>query len=223
MRRWMTGIFVLWALVVPAWAAAPIPARRVVFVHGIWQNEWRCFGVIRRALEERGVECLAPSLRPSDGRNGLPDEAAQLKAAIDQRFGPKDHFVIIAFSMGGLASRYYLQEMGGAKRCDGFFTVSTPHQGTRIAYFYPGKGARDMRPGSAFLKELGESEDRLGKIPIVSYGTKADMVVPYSRSVWKRAENVPVKCSMHRLMTACPGVRDDILRRLRTPLQPARG
>jgi len=207
----------LCVLALPVHAAKPIPVKRVVFVHGIWQNEWRCFGVIRRALEARGVECIAPSLRPSDGRHGLPDEAQQLQAAIEERFGKYKHFTIIAFSMGGLASRYYLQNMGGAKRCDAFFTVSTPHHGTWIARFYPGLGAKQMRPGSQFLSELAATEDRLKKIPLVSYTSKSDMVVPSSRAHWDRAENVFIKCSMHRLMTACPELEADILSRIRTP------
>jgi triacylglycerol lipase len=222
MSKWWILLLSLCGPVLPVKAETG-PPQRVVFVHGIWQNEWRSFGAIRHAMEAQGIECLAPSLKPCDGSSGLPDEAAQLKAAIDERFGDKKHFTLIAFSMGGLASRYYLQDLGGAKRCDRFITVSTPHHGTGMAWFYWGKGARQMRPGSEFLKELEATEDRLGNLPVISYRTKTDMVIiPSVSSIWDRAENVTIKCPMHQMMTGCPALKADLFQRLRIPLPEQR-
>src|SRR5688572_27162570 len=97
-----------------ATTANPLPVKRVVMVHGIFQDEWRCFGRLRRELEAQGVECICPSLKPADARNGLPALAEQLKKAIDAKWKPNDRFVLIGFSMGGLIGRHYLQDMGGA-------------------------------------------------------------------------------------------------------------
>lgn len=195
-----------------------MPAKRVVLVHGIFQSKWRCFGFLRRDLAKRGVEFLAPSLKPADGRDGIPAMAEQLKASINARFGEDERFVVIAFSMGGLVSRHYLQELGGAKRCDGFFSISTPHHGTQVASIFWGKAAEQMRPGSAWLKRLHETENRLGKIPIVSYRTPADLIIiPSKSSEWDRAENISIPCPIHPMMTFSPRVRRDILARLETP------
>lgn len=195
-----------------------IPARRVVLVHGIFQTQWRCFGFLRKDLQRKGVECLTPSLKPADGRDGLPKMAEQLKSEIDARFGPHERLVLIGFSMGGLVSRYYLQELGGAERCDGFFTISSPHHGTGTAHLFYGEGARQMRPDSDFLKQLAETEERLGDMPVVSYHTPADLIIlPPTNSVWKRAENLSIPCPLHPLMTFSPEVRRDILSRLATP------
>ena len=197
---------------------APIPVTRMVMVHGIFQTEWRAFGFLRRDLEARGVECLVPSLKPADGRDGLPVLAAQLKREIDARFGPKERIALVGFSMGGHVSRYYLQELGGAKRCDAFFSISTPHHGTAMAHLFYGEGARQMRRGSRWLKRLAATENRLGKMPLVSYRTPADLVIVPSRSSeWARAENIAVSCPLHPMMTASPRVRHDILARLETP------
>ncbi|MEK7953840.1 esterase/lipase family protein [Luteolibacter soli] len=198
--------------------ASRIPAKRVVLVHGIFQNDWRCFGFLRHDLEERGIECLAPSLKPADGRDGLPAMAEQLRREIDQRFGSKERVVVIGFSMGGLISRYYLQELGGAKRCDGFFTISTPHHGTKMAHLFYGEGARQMRPGSDFLTHLEATENRLGSMPIVSYRTPADLIIrPTTSSEWDRAVNLSIPCPLHPMMTFSPRVRRDILSRLAPP------
>lgn len=194
-----------------------IPAKRVVLVHGIFQNDWRCFGFLRKDLEKRGVECLVPSLKPADGRDGLPVMARQLQREIEARFG-KERVVVIGFSMGGLISRHYLQELGGAKRCDAFFTISTPHHGTQAAHLFYGEGARQMRPGSEFLARLSATEDQLGDMPVVSYRTPADLVIlPSTSSEWPRAENLSIPCPLHPMMTASPRVRRDILGRLATP------
>ncbi len=196
-------------------AAAAPPAIPVVMVHGIFQAEWRAFGFLRRDLETRGVECLTPSLKPADGREGLPILARQLKREIDARFGPKRRIALVGFSMGGLVSRYYLQELGGAERCDAFFTISTPHHGTAMAHLFYGEGARQMRRGSGLLQHLAATEDRLGAIPVVSYRTPADLIILPSRSSeWDRAENITVPCPLHPMMTASPKVRRDILTRL---------
>ncbi len=195
-----------------------IPARRVVLVHGIFQSQWRCFGFLRKDLEARGIEVLVPSLKPADGREGLPVMAEQLKREIDARFGTDEPVVVIGFSMGGLISRHYLQALGGAKRCDAFFSISTPHHGTKMAQLFYGKGAQQMRPGSELLKELEATEDRLGKIPIVSYRTPMDtIIVPSTSSEWDRAENLTIPCPIHPMMTFSPRVRRDILARLELP------
>jgi triacylglycerol lipase len=208
-------------------SAAPLPARepvpptqRVVFVHGIFQPGNWAFGTLRRRLEAQGVECMAPSLKPCDGRDGLEKLAAQLKSEIHQRFGPREHFSIVAFSMGGLVSRYYLQELDGAKRCDRFITLATPHHGTNIAWLYGGEGARQMRPGSEFLARLQQSENRLGKMPVSSFRTPYDLVIlPATNSVWERAENAEFPVIAHPLMTRSNEVVSAVEQRLFGPLK----
>lgn len=195
---------------------------RVVFVHGIFQNGNLSFGLLRHRLEEQGIACYAPSLKPADAHEGMVKLAEQLKAGIDRQYGPRERISIVGFSMGGLVARYYLQELGGASRCDALYTVATPHFGTETAWFYGGQGSRELLPGSDFLKTLDRSEDRLGKIPIVSYRSPYDLVIlPHDSCVWKRAENIEVPVLAHPLMTRAAPVVDDIERRITTSLKPA--
>jgi triacylglycerol lipase len=189
-----------------------------VLVHGIWQNEGRCFGLLRKDLEKRGVTCLVPSLKPADGREGIATLAFQLRKEIDGTFGPDQHFVLIAFSMGGLVSRLYLQDLGGAARCDTLITISTPHHGTEMAKFHYGQGAAEMRPNSVFLHELRLGETILGEMPIISYRTPFDaVIVPCESSLWDRAENIEIPCPLHPMMTRSRKLRRDILRRFSYP------
>jgi triacylglycerol lipase len=204
----------------PARDVAP-PLQRVVFVHGIFQPGYWAFGTLRRRLEAQGISCMAPSLHPCDGRDGLEMLAQQLKAEINQRFGPREHFSIVAFSMGGLVSRYYLQELEGAKRCDCFITLATPHHGTTMAWLYGGLGARQMRPGSEFLAQLEQTENRLGKMPVSSFRTPYDLIiVPSTSSVWQRAENAEFAVLAHPLMTRSAAVVAAVEARLFRRAQP---
>lgn len=190
------------------------PPKRVVLVHGFLEDG-SAFGFLKARLEKRGCECLVPKLRPSDGRGGLERLAEGLKQDIDARCGRDEPISIVAFSMGGLVSRHYLQSLGGAARCDQLITISSPHHGTHAAWLYPSAGAVQMRPNSQFLRSLKAGEDRLGTMPVVSYRTPLDLIIlPASSSVWERAENVSHPALLHPFMLLSPTVLGDVERRL---------
>jgi len=188
--------------------------KRVVLVHGFLDTD-SCFKTLRRRLEGRGFDCFVPNLKPNDGRGGLENIAARLKQDIDTRFGPSEPINVVGFSMGGLVSRQYLQELGGAKRCENFITISSPHHGTLTAFLYPSLGAKDMRPSSRFLENLRKTQDRLEPIQITSYRTPMDlMILPSKSSIWDCAENLEFPVLMHPLMLISDPVLSDIEKRL---------
>ncbi len=192
----------------------PEISKRVVLVHGFLENG-SAFTLMRKRLEAKGCECLVVKLKPSDGRGGLEKLAAGLKRDIDAKYGPTRPISVIAFSMGGVVSREYLQNLGGAKPCEKFFTISSPHHGTLAAWLYPTQGVEEMRPGSPFLKRLASTESELGDMPVVSYRTPLDLIiVPADSSVWERAENVSHPALLHPFMVTSHTVLSDIERRL---------
>ncbi len=219
MKRKITKLLTALCLVGPSCASKP-PApittqvRRVVLVHGFMETG-STLGNLKARLEKRGVECYVPRLNPSDGRGGLENLAAHLKQDIDAKFGPKQPISMVAFSMGGLVTRQYLQNLGGAARCQNLITVSSPHHGTKAAWLYPTKGAEEMRPGSPFLRNLQQTQDQLGKMPVTSYRTPMDLIIlPPTSSIWDRAENLEYPVLMHPLMITSDKVIRDIERRL---------
>ena len=194
-------------------AEAPVIGR-VVLVHGIFETGSN-FRLMRKRLQKKGFTCLIPKLKPCDGRGGLEKLAAGLREDIDRHFGPDESFSIVSFSMGGIVSRHYLQKLGGAPRCKGLITISSPHQGTHAAWFYPSAGAAQMRPGSTFLAELAATDSKLGAMPVASYRTPMDLVIlPARNSIWDRAENLQFPVLLHPLMLNDRQVLDDIERRL---------
>lgn len=62
---------------------------------------------------------------------------------------------IVAHSMGGLGSRWALEQGGAAPSVSDLITLGTPHQGTTAALLgLLTDGGRDMIPGSEFLETL---------------------------------------------------------------------
>lgn len=195
-------------------SAKPLESNRVVLVHGIFQSG-HSFIPMKKKLEKQGYECIIPKLKPADARAGLEALAAQLQREIEQQWGKDANFHIVAHSMGGLVSRYYLQELGGYQHCCTLVTLATPHNGTKTAYFYPGKGAWQMRPRSEFLQQLDASTDRLKNVRLISYRTPLDLVIlPSTSSHWDLAENRLVWAPAHPLVMHSPRVQREIFQEL---------
>ncbi len=194
---------------------APQPrVPRVVLVHGILEKG-KCFKTFKNHLEARGFEVFVPVLDHCDGRGGLENLAVGLKRDIDKRFGPQTPINVVGFSMGGIVSRQYLQNLGGAARCENFITISSPHHGTLLGWIYPTLGASQMRPHSPFLAGLARSEDRLGNMRVTSLRTPMDLIiVPPRSSVWNRAENLQYPVILHPLMLESRKVLADVELRL---------
>jgi triacylglycerol lipase len=209
---WLAGCLAT-AMMPTASAAAPA-SRDVILVTG-FLDRGSIFNPLKRHLEARGFRCHVSSLKPGDGRGGLEAIAGVLKEEINTACGPTRKISIVAFSMGGLVSRHYLQELGGAARCETFVSLSTPHHGTLAAWLYPSEGAVQMRPGSEFLAKLAAGEDRLEGVRVSSIYTPADLViVPARHSEWARAENHRVPVALHNLVPVSRGVMAEIVRQL---------
>jgi triacylglycerol lipase len=87
------------------------------------------------------------------------DHAAEIIAAIG-RLRAATGFEctdVVAHSMGGLALRLCLADAGHAACIRRVVFLATPHAGTWAAWLARGAGGREMRPGSALMRELGQS------------------------------------------------------------------
>ncbi len=170
----------------------------VILVHGIFRDH----GVmrqLRRALEAAGRRVLTPDLRPADGTVGILELAGQLEGYLREQLAPGERCDLIGHSMGGLVARTYVQCCDGEERVRRLVTLAAPHQGTLMAWFWPGRGVRDMRPGSPFLRKLAREVGRLERVRVVSVWTPYDMIiVPPESSALPVGENVCVRLAHHR-------------------------
>ena len=186
----------------------------IILVHG-FGDSGRRFAPLQRRLTAAGHRCYCPTLKPADARHGIADLAQKLAAYVEAQLPGSTRFAVVGFSMGCLIARTYLQQLGGAQRACALFAISGPHQGSWLAYGYPGQGCREMRRGSAFLQQLAQSVDALGPLPLFAYRTPFDLMVLPSRSAhWPQAHNRVVPSLLHRGMVSSRVVAEDILSQL---------
>ena len=176
----------------------------VVLVHG-FGDTGRLFRRLWRHLEARGHLCQAPTLHPRDGALGMEDLSGKLESFIRANVARGAPVALVGFSMGAVVARHYLQARGGAGRASAFFSIAGPHRGTLSAYFHGGAGVRQMRPGSAFLRDLQAGAGALRGLPVFTYRTPFDLMVVPSRS--SRIAAAPERvfwCPLHSML---PGHR----------------
>ena len=172
----------------------------VLLVHGIWDT-CKVFCKMTSYLKESGWKVYDVDLVPNNGNKGLDDLAQQLAEKVDATFEPEQPFDLLGFSMGGIVSRYYVQRLGGIKRVQRFITLSAPSHGTRIAYFKQGLGCIQMRPNSAFLRDLNSDAQMLSQINFTSIWTPYDMmIVPANSSRMPVGDNITVSVLTHAWM-----------------------
>lgn len=174
----------------------------VLLVHGI-DDTAAVFQTMSAYLQARGWSTYSPSLTPNNGDIGLEHLAQQVADYINTHI-PKDQpFDIVGFSMGGIVSRYYVQYLGGIQRVQRLVTISSPHQGTWIAYLRQNRGAAQMRPNSEFLQTLNQHVAMLNAIRFTSIWTPLDLtIIPANSSQMPLGEEVQVPVALHPAMVS---------------------
>ncbi len=127
------------------------------------------WGVLKRFLREEDSEVVIKPIDfsmgvkppfmdkgkikvPGTSIGSIKEYAEKLKDFLEKIDGEVD---IIAHSLGGLVSRWYIEERGGDKKVDDLVTIATPHQGTHMAYIgFMTPAGREMIPGSELLCKL---------------------------------------------------------------------
>lgn len=72
--------------------------------------------------------------------------------------------LLVGHSMGGLVARAYLRRYGEL-RVARLITLGTPHRGSLLAHLGIGRNARQMEPGSVWLRELAKPRCRFPALP----------------------------------------------------------
>jgi pimeloyl-ACP methyl ester carboxylesterase len=156
-------------------------------VHGIGDQP-AAWAPLRARLREAGygeAALVAMRLDPNNGQLPVEVMAYQVAVAAErlrQRTGA-ERVDVVAFSMGALVSRYWLQEFGAHRHVRRFVSLSGPHHGTLTAYLSREPAALQMRPGSALLRRLAADPDPFGDTEVHAFWTPLDaMIVPPSSS-----------------------------------------
>jgi pimeloyl-ACP methyl ester carboxylesterase len=127
----------------------PRGADVAVLVHGFLATA----GVLRplgEALEtQAGVTVGSFTHPPGVSVTGLAERVAEFVSRIEA-----ERVQLVGHSIGGLAVRWFVQELGGDPRVVQTVSLASPFWGARRARFLPGSLARELEPGSSVLAML---------------------------------------------------------------------
>jgi triacylglycerol lipase len=137
--------------------------KPILLVHGYGCSRG-VWWLLRRRLEAAGHSVASVSLTPPYTSMGklvplLNQRIEEVCADTDSK-----QVTLVAHSMGGLICRSYLARHG-IERVDRLFTLATPHSGSILASIGLGQNAREMTPGSLWLRDMATETIR---IPAVS-------------------------------------------------------
>lgn len=199
----------------PAGAAAKDP---VVLVPGFTTGPIIDTGYfpLRDRLRSSGYDVTLLTY-PDYGLGDIRTNSARLAAtvaAVKARTGAAK-VDIVSHSMGGLVSRYYVKNLGGAANVDSLIMLGTPNYGTNLAniaeFLTFGScvgitSCEQMARGSGFLNDLNAGDDTIGSVRYTSIATKVDLVVtPYSTSFLANDGNISNIAVQSQCFARLPG------------------
>lgn len=229
LRLWFSELrafVVLFALVQPFERLFAFPNPRqppppgeipVLLVHGYQCNRavWRR---LQRRLARAGFPAFSTDLGPPLASIDAHAECLRRRVHEVLEASGAQRLILVAHSMGGLAARAYLAAHGA--RCVArLVTLGTPHAGSQIARIGPGRCAREMIPGSAWLRELAAREEGAPCATTSIYSCHDNFVMPQANQRLPWAENIALPGLGHLSMLDDPGLLErlvEILRRSAT-------
>jgi len=179
----------------------------VVLLHGLFATA----GVlrpIRHAVEQQtGAYTASFSYAPGPGVAAVADSLGEL---VDRL--PSGVFIhLVGHSMGGVAARWFVQELGGDPRIVQSISLASPFRGTRRAMLVPAAAGRDIVPESAVLSRLAE-RDACG-VPHLSVVAGADLLVT-EEAVLHHGERVVIDGCGHNGLLYHPSVAELVVGRV---------
>jgi triacylglycerol lipase len=180
-----------------------------LLIHGL-DDDARGLRPMSDFLVARGWwDVQAIELTPNDGSSGLVALAQQVDRAAQvlvERTGTSE-IDVVAFSMGALVARYWMRRMTPPAKVRTYVSISGPHHGTWTGYLRFNEGARQMRVGSPFVRDLERDEGEWGGTTVYSFWTPLDlMILPATSSRLKGAREKTFRVIAHPLMLFDEGV-----------------
>lgn len=203
MRREALVFGILLALVLSPVVVEAKKSDPVLFVHGFTGSASNWDVMIARLIADgwSSSKLFAYTFsNPYDASDGANvRNAYEVKSWVDnilKRTGASK-VNIVAHSMGGLSTRYYIKFLGGVNVVDHYIALGTPQKGTILAFY------GDMRPGSPFLRTLNSGDETPGYVKYTTICSPIDeLVQPLSYCQLNGADNRIVYSGHITLLTS---------------------
>lgn len=174
--------------------ASGLPIDGIVFVHGMSGSgaDWDTL-VARFERDGWPADRLIARAYADPGWGSNLDNAAQLAQWVQELADRgAQHIAVVAHSMGGLSSRYYLQRLGGTASVDVFVTLGTMHHGLLSPCLSPVAVPvwQELCLAGAFLADLNATPATPGPTRWVSIFSSGDLIVSTGSSRLSGAQNI---------------------------------
>ena len=192
MMRRLTLLIIAFVLLLMPLNCASAGGPRIVLVHG-WLGSGFDLLYIQTRLSRDGYNAEPVSFTNRGVAGSIADYSAELAVALRELPG-RQEIILICHSMGGLVARHCVRNNVDIP-VRKVITLGTPHHGTTNSRLAPDKStsAKEMAPGSDFLKALSTPSEAVPGVQFYSIWTPTDGVVsPAESSVMCGAVNYTV-------------------------------
>jgi triacylglycerol lipase len=199
MRKMFLGVVVAGvAALAPAASAAAV--EPILFVHG-WNSSGSIWNTMIGRFQADGWTAAQTNNWSYNTAQSNVTTAAQVNTKVDQiRAATGAAKVdIVSHSMGGLNTRYYLKNLGGAAEVDEWVSLGGPNHGTQTALLcFWNTSCFEMQPGSTFLNNLNATDETPGAVTYGTWWSPCDEVInPDSSVPLSGATNTQTACLSH--------------------------
>ncbi|CAL9442750.1 MULTISPECIES: esterase/lipase family protein [Streptomyces] len=189
----------------PAAAAAVSPSaygpgsNPILFVHG-WNSSGSTWNTMAERFRADGWPAGHLRQWSYNTSQSNATTAQQLATEVDRLLAATgaSKVDVITHSMGGLSSRYYAKNLGGAAKIDAWVSLGGPNHGTDTANWCFQTSCSEMRIGSAFLNSLNSGDETPGSARYSTWWSPCDTVInPDSSVALSGAVNTRTACLSH--------------------------
>ena len=210
----LVGVAMLSSGAHPVAGASPPP---VLLVHG-WGSSPATFKTMQARLVRAGRTVYAIAL---PGQDNIANARA-IRSFVAARHLPRVD--VVAHSMGGLSSRWFVKFLRGTTSIDHYVSLGTPQYGLVPTCVLALDDGGQMCPNSAFLRKLNSGDDTQGPTRYTSIASRSDGVVPVASSrLDGGACLVTDRGVTHRGLLTDAGVYRQVVEALRGRCPPAVG
>lgn len=193
------------AVVAPATASASTHDP-ILFVHG-WNSNTGVWDTMKGRFAAAGWSASELNTISYGGSSSNATIANSIKTKVGQILAAnpgKTKVDLISHSMGGLSTRYYVKNLGGATKVDDFVSLGGPNHGTTLAVACAlvSVQCREMSPGSSFLNALNSGDETPGTPNYATWWSTSDAIIlPQSSTPLAGAVNTQVSGLSHGELT----------------------
>lgn len=194
--------------VVPAEACDDV----VVLVHGFLATAGVLRPLAERLERDAGARAATFTHLPGEGIEQIARRVGELVAKLPS--GTR-RVHLVGHSIGGLAARYFVDELGGDARVVQTVSIASPFRGVPRATLLPGRLAEDLDPESPLLARLRAGVGR--GVPHFSIAGSHDAVVA-SGALLPSGERLEVPGCGHNALLYDPVVLGEVVSRVRAAI-----